>query len=412
MRLTIVNSSRRKIGGAEQNLDVVLPEFERRGHQLQFLYFHDEPADRAAVRTGPATELVHVPVLGEAQSLDRVRAFRPAVIHVHGDIDPAFQSALLRIAPCVYSVHNYYGVCISGLKTTQFPMIQPCARTFGPACLARYFPRRCGGFSPVTMLRRYRTERDRLAVLSRYDAVITHSRHMEDEYRRHGIRPERIHGLPYEAAGGHERAAAPPPDLLETARLLFVGRMEKLKGGRTLLRALPRVQSALARPIRLDLAGDGPERQSWQRLAAALTLLHPAITVHFHGWRARRDLHQLFRETHLLVLPSLWPEPFGKVGPEAFAFSVPVAAFDVGGIGEWLVPGLNGMMAPGDPPTAAGLAAAIADCLADPAFYQQLCAGAAASAARFHLLAHVDNLLELFERVCRERSSRPELSVA
>ena len=65
----------------------------------------------------------------------------------------------------------------------------------------------------------------------------------------------------------------------------------------------------------------------------------------------------------LLVVPSLWPEPFGLVGLEAARHRLPVAAFAVGGIPDWLRPGVNGYLAPGDPPTPGGLADAIIACL-------------------------------------------------
>ena len=55
----------------------------------------------------------------------------------------------------------------------------------------------------------------------------------------------------------------------------------------------------------------------------------------------------------LLVVPSVWPEPFGLVGPEAAHHGVPSAAFAVGGIPEWLVDGVSGHLAAGDRPTGA-----------------------------------------------------------
>jgi glycosyltransferase involved in cell wall biosynthesis len=397
-----VSYSRRKIGGTEHNLDVVLPELERRGHALQFLYFHDKPLDRAPIRTGPATELVDVSRLGHRAALARLRAFHPHLINGHGDIDAEFQASLLPIAAAAYSVHNYYGTCISGLKTYQLPVIQPCHEILGPACLLRYFPRRCGGLSPITMLWRYFTERRRLQVMSRYDAVITHSHHMETEYTRHGLHPARVYGLPYEASvhAAKVRTASPAP-LNDRACLLFAGRMEKLKGGQTLIAALPEVFSVLNRPIELQMAGDGPDRKTWERMARRVMARHSGIDIQFRGWVTQPAMEVLFQQSHLLVMPSLCPEAFGKIGPEAAAWGLPAAAFTVGGIEEWLIPGVNGMAAPGDPPTARGLAGAIVQCLADPHVHAQLCAGALAGAPRFGLGNHVDALLALFAYICR-----------
>ena len=65
----------------------------------------------------------------------------------------------------------------------------------------------------------------------------------------------------------------------------------------------------------------------------------------------------------VVVMPSLWPEPFGLVGLEANRRGVPVVAFATGGIPEWLHDGVNGCLAPGDPPTADGLADALIRCI-------------------------------------------------
>ena len=46
----------------------------------------------------------------------------------------------------------------------------------------------------------------------------------------------------------------------------------------------------------------------------------------------------------MVVVPSVWPEPFGIVGIEAMAYGKPVIAFDVGGISEWLEDGKTGFI--------------------------------------------------------------------
>src|SRR5438093_6509550 len=101
------------------------------------------------------------------------------------------------------------------------------------------------------MLIEYGRQRRRLALLKRYGAIVTHSSHMRDEYLRHGFNPDAVHNIFYctESAIGARAGLATRTAMtaerarVGDARLLFVGRMDPLKGGRTLLDALPSVRA-------------------------------------------------------------------------------------------------------------------------------------------------------------------------
>ncbi|HEV3331393.1 MAG TPA: glycosyltransferase, partial [Bryobacteraceae bacterium] len=101
---------------------------------------------------------------------------------------------------------------------------------------------------------------------------------------------------------------------------------------------------------------------------------------------------ELLAATDLLAVPSLWPEPFGLVGIEAGAWGVPAVGYAVGGIPDWLIPGETGELAPGDPPTVAGLADAIVRALESAAHHAELQRGARQLARRFTLEAHLTKL--------------------
>lgn len=248
------------------------------------------------------------------------------------------------------------------------------------------------------MLRLYRQQRERLELLSRYRAIVTHSTHMQNEYIKHGLTAERVFNVRYgsgpesDAQGYLDRSL--PND--RPWRLLFVGRMDPLKGGRELLQALPDVATRLNRNIHLTFAGDGPERAAWEALAARVRRAEPHLQVDFTGWIDRAAVDTLCAESDLLVLPSLWPEPLALVGLEAARHRLPVAAFDVGGISDWLSPGQNGFLAPGNPPTVDGLVDAIVACLKDPRTLARLREGAARISADFAFDRHVDLLLRAF----------------
>jgi glycosyltransferase involved in cell wall biosynthesis len=147
----------------------------------------------------------------------------------------------------------------------------------------------------------------------------------------------------------------------------------------------------------VTFAGDGPARPSWQASAARLARREPEIRIEFPGWIDTDRIGSLMASADLLVVPSLWPEPFGLVGLEAARHRLPVAAFAVGGIPDWLRPGINGYLAPADPPTPAGLADAIIACLEDPQAHARLRDGAGRVAAEFVFDDHIEALIRVLE---------------
>ena len=86
---------------------------------------------------------------------------------------------------------------------------------------------------------------------------------------------------------------------------------------------------------------------------------------------------------------------------EAGLHGVPTAAFAVGGIPEWLNDGVNGYLAPGNPPTSSGLAEAITKCLINSETHTRLRRSAMAMARRFEMKNHLTPLLQVFESVVR-----------
>ena len=431
MRIAVINWSRRKVGGTETYLCDVIPGLAQLGHSVALWHEIDRPHNREPIELPPGVPSWCVEKLGAKGALEALRDWEPDLIYAHSLLTPKLEAETLRIAPAVFFAHAYYGTCISGAKTFKTPDMRPCGRRFGLKCLAHYYPRRCGGLSPLTMLRLYRLQSQRLKLLSEYRAVLTHSLHMHDEYVRHGLPPERVHYLSYSAHGSAAQYSEAPEELFQSeqlsegatraveiekekpyAHLLFAGRMETLKGGHLFVESLREVRDGLSSPLRVTFAGDGPERKRWERLASKVTGRADGIEIEFRGWLRREEMEDLYRECDLLVFPSVWPEPFGLAGPEAGLHGIPVAAFNVGGVPEWLIDGVNGYLAPGDPPTARGLARAIIKCLRDDETHRSLRRGAVKTARQFSLDIHLNSLTKVFDRIAGGGASRPAVGVA
>ena len=406
MRIAILNWSNRRIGGTGTYLSAVMPHLQRAGHEVGLWHEVNTPLDYDLIPLAQGSPIWSVSDLGLEPALAGLASWRPHLLYSHGMLDPAVERRTLDIAPAVFFAHNYYGTCISGAKTFKNPVITPCDRRFGWQCLAQYYPRRCGGWNPVTMVRLFRQQRDRLELLSRYRAIVTHSEHMQNEYINHGLAASRVFNVKY--GSDLERVDEPcvPASTVSVIedgrpwRLLFVGRMDQLKGGRELLESLPHVVERLGRPLHVTFAGDGPERESWTAVASGVCR-DSRIQIEFTGWVGRSEIDALFAHSDLMVLPSLWPEPLALVGLEAARHRLPVAAFAVGGIGEWLTPGSNGYLAPGNPPTVEGLTTAIVACLKDPQTHARLREGAGRLSADFSFDTHVELLLQAFSDAAR-----------
>jgi len=393
MRLAVVTQTRSRVGGLETYLEAVLPGLAR-AHTVAFFSVDGESAARGAVA---------LPADVPAFSLDRtaadpvaaLRRWQPDILFAHGLDDAALETEVLRVAPAVIVQHTFHGTCISSGKTMTWPAVTQCDRAFGSACLAMYFPRRCGGSNPLTMLRLYRTQAQRLRELQKAAAVVTLSEHMARELRRNGLRAERVHVVPPFVGACDAAPAAPASDV---CRLLYVGRLEPLKGVDRLLLALAMVSDRLRRTVRLVIAGDGAERRRLESQAADICKSDRRLSVIFSGWQDDSGRTRLLSDTDALVVPSLWPEPFGLVGIEAAVCGVPAVAFATGGIPEWLREGENGCLAPAAGARPELLADAITRCAGSIETLTRLRSGARQSAARWTLDRHLSRLDAVFQQ--------------
>lgn len=359
MRIVVGHASDRWLGGIETYIGLLLPALLERGHDVLFLHERNDGTDRPGIPALDRVARVSVARLGIDAAVQESRAWKPDVLFAQGFEDPEIEARALTVAPAVAFAHAYVGTCVSGSKAHRAPVTRPCERQFGPMCLALYYPRRCGGLHPGTALAQYRQQRRRLALLRSYRAVVTFSEHMRREYLQHGFDSTRVTRLPAVYPSLLADPSGPRAHAATALTLCFVGRVERLKGLAVLIEALPQVARHVGRPVRLMVAGDGPDLARCRALADAIVRQHGGVSIDFMGWSSQARCIDVATSSDVLVMPSLWPEPFGFTGAEAVRRGVPVAAFGSGAAPEWLTDGVNGALAPANPPTADGLAEAI-----------------------------------------------------
>ena len=122
-----------------------------------------------------------------------------------------------------------------------------------------------------------------------------------------------------------------------TLRILFLGQLIRGKGADLMLKTLAKLHI----PFKCTIAGDGKDRVMLEKMVDKLKLRDK---VHFTGFVSEPE--KLWADCDIFFFPIRWQEPFGLVGLEALAHGVPVVAFDLGGVREYLASGECGVLIP------------------------------------------------------------------
>lgn len=191
-----------------------------------------------------------------------------------------------------------------------------------------------------------------------------------------------------------------PPAPGEPLRLVSVARLNPTKGHTDILAAMARLVAA-GHNIHCDIAGDGPHRASIERDVARLGL---GSRVRLLGALSETAVLDLLRRADVFLLASFG---LGEAAPvavmEAMACGLPVVCSRIGGTGDMIADGVDGLLVPQRDVTA--IAAAIAHLDADPDLRRSLGAAARrAAVTRFDYRALAGRLADRI----RAASARPQ----
>ena len=229
--------------------------------------------------------------------------------------------------------------------------------------------------------------------------------------RTYGAVPERVFVVP----PGVDLSVFQPVDRDEARRkigygpgrlLLFVGRLERLKGVEVAIRALALLRDRNHDDVRLLILGedskDGDEGEK-DRLKAVAADVGVRDRVDFLGSVAHHELPYFYSAADVCVMPS-YSESFGLVGLEAQASGRPVVGSDVSGLRSVIRDQVSGYLIAGHDP--AEYAERIGRLLEDPELAQQMGRRGRLLAQRYSWTRTADRLRELFEDVAERAQIR------
>jgi D-inositol-3-phosphate glycosyltransferase len=210
-----------------------------------------------------------------------------------------------------------------------------------------------------------------------------------------GVDVELFHPVP--VADARERIGL----ARDAQMILYVGRIERLKGVETLLRAAALLQTrgllAPSCPCVAVIGGDPDHPQEeMQYLQELRETLHVENVVSFLGRRPQNELPYYYSAAQAVVMPSQY-ESFGMVALEAMACGTPVVASGVGGLLYLVRDGRTGFHIPDSDPAA--LADRLQRLLTDPHLRHELGRHAANVARSYSWERITDQVMTLYESV-------------
>ena len=322
-----------------------------------------------------------------------VADFRPDVVHVN-NLYPLFSPSVLKACqragmPVVMTVHNYSLTCPTMYHLYRGAVCERCLGGREYWCVAKNC-RNSNSESVAYALRAFAARKLRL-FLDLVTLFIVPTEFTKNLLVRAGFSPDRFVVLRNMVVTDGE-----PADPASGQYVGYAGRMSPEKGVDILLRAATQLPEAEFR-----LAGAGPAVEDLTKMAPP--------NARFVGLLDELALRQFYREARFLVVPSRWYEMCPLVISEAAGHGLPVIVSNLGGLGEIVQNGVNGLTF--SPESADDLASKIRSLWENPA----LCATMGRAAYRRAVAnlgedVYFRQLMEVYHKARRLRS--PEIPAA
>jgi glycosyltransferase involved in cell wall biosynthesis len=356
LRIVVAHNAYQQSGGEDSCVAAELAMLKAYGHHvIPYSVSNDEIHGMSRMALASRT-LWSAPAYRELRAL--FREVRPHVVHFHNTfplISPAAYLAARREGvPVVQTLHNYRWFCCNAVFFVDGKVCQECLGKLVPwrGVVKRcYRGSRVASAAVAAMIGTHKALGTWHHAIDTYVALSNASRAKLIEggldANRIVVKPNFVYPDPGEGPGGG-------------GYCLFVGRFSAEKGLLTLVKAWR--SSGHLPPLRI--VGTGPMAAAVQSAAAG------NLNIELLGERPKKAVYDLLGRAEFLIVPSECFETFGQVAAEAFAKGTPVLAANIGGLGEIVTDGENGVLfRPGDADDLADKARRL---FADPVRLQQM----------------------------------------
>lgn len=389
MRVLLLHNRYQVRGGEDAAVDLECEMLREAGFTVDLLEArNDEIAGAARMIRAALT----VPYSISARRLvtERIRAFRPEVVHVHNffpALTPSvYDACRAERVPVVQTLHNYRLVCANALL---FRDGHTCTECLGRTLLMPAIRHGCyrgskaGSAAVSAMIGVHRLRRTWTDRVERFIVLTQFARELFANYAQ--IPAEKIAVKPNSASDPGVGAGS-------GGYALYVGRLSPEKGIETLLAAAAE-GDGLGMPLKI--AGGGPmQAQVEERCAAG--------KIEYIGLQDSAGVRRLMLEARALIIPSLCFEGLPMVVPEAFGAGLPIIASRHGALETLVEDSVNGLLAEPGNPTA--IARAVHRIAADREFEMSLRRRARATyEAVYQPSANLRTLIAIYEQAVAAR---------
>jgi glycosyltransferase involved in cell wall biosynthesis len=261
--------------------------------------------------------------------------------NIHHYITPAIIWRLKKAnVKIIWTLHDYQIICPQSLFISHGKICERCINGRFYQCTLHKCKRNSRPISMLASAEAYFYHKT--GTYKKVDAFLCPSRFIKKKFNQFGFEDSKLHvtNLCYDISlvdnfiNDYNQRLRNEKSNDSKPYLLYVGRVEDVKGIRTLIQAIKGM------PFHLKIAGTGDASERFKEFVQKGNYRN----VQFLGFQPKHSIFDLILNSMFVVCPSEWYENFPFSIIESFLFSKPVVASDIGGIPELVINGETGYL--------------------------------------------------------------------